>query len=68
MRYQEVHVDYYGKKCMSLLVNMEIRWKVGGEVSGLKYLFVDYLIKGYSGQDHVQVLAIIQLTVHTVQD
>ena len=44
---------------MSLLGIMEIRWKVDGEVSGFEYLFVDYVIKGYSGQDHVQVAYII---------
>ena len=27
-----------------------------------------YVIKGYSGQDHVQVEAVIQLAVVTVQD
>ena len=46
---------------------MEIRWKVDGEVSGFEYLFVDYVIKGYSGQDHVQVAYIIQLALDTVQ-
>ena len=31
-------------------------------------MIVDYLIKGYSGQDSVQVVAVIQLAVYTVQD
>ena len=53
---------------MSLLGIMEIRWEVYGEVSGFEYLFVDYAIKGNSGQDHVQVASAIQLAVDTVQD
>ena len=52
---------------MSLLVIMEIRWKVDGEVSGFEYSFVDYVIKGYSGQYHVLVTALIQLAVDTLQ-
>ena len=46
---------------------MEIRWKVDGEVIGFEYSFFDYVIKGYYGQDHVQVAAVIQLDVDTVQ-
>ena len=68
MRYQEGKVDYYGKKVMSLLGFMEIRWKVDGEVSGFECSFFYCVIKGYSGQDHVQVAAVIQLDVDTVQD
>ena len=52
---------------MSLLGFMEIRWKVDGEVSGFEYLFVDYVTKGYSGQDHVQVAAVIQQAVDKVK-
>ena len=52
---------------MSLLIVMEIRWKVYGEVSGFEYLFIDYVINGYYDQDHVQVAAVIQLAVDTVQ-
>ena len=53
---------------MILLAILEMRWKVDGEVSGFEYSFVDYLIKGHSGQNHVQVEAVIQLDVDTVQD
>ena len=53
---------------MSLLGFMEIRWKVDGEVSIFEYSFVDSLIKGYSFQYHVQVVAVIQLAVDTVKD
>ena len=53
---------------MSLLGIMEIRWKVDGEVSGFEYSYVDYVNKGYSVQDYVQVVAIIQLSIDTFQD
>ena len=52
---------------MNLLGIVEIRWRVDGEVSVSEYSFVDYVIKGYSNQDHVQVAAVIQLAVDTVQ-
>ena len=68
MTYQEGQVYYFGKRGMSLLGIMEIRWKVGGEFSGFEYLVVDYVIKGYSDQDHVQVVSVIQLAVDTVQE
>ena len=51
---------------MSLLGIMEIRWKVDGGFSGFEYSFADYVINGYSGQDHVQVAAVINLAVDTV--
>ena len=47
---------------------MEIIWKVDGDVRGLEYSFVDYVINGYYVQDHVKVAAVIQLDVDTVQD
>ena len=53
---------------MSLLGIMEIRWRVDGEVSGFEYSFVDYVIKGHSVQDLVQVAAAIQSDIDTVQD
>ena len=51
---------------MILLGILEIRWKVDGEVCGLG-LCVDYVVKGYSGQDHVQVSSVIHLYFDTVQ-
>ena len=44
MRYWEGQVGYFGKTCMSLLVIMEIRWKVDGGFSGFEYSFVDNII------------------------
>ena len=52
---------------MSFLGFLEVRWKVDGEVSGFEYSFVDYVIKGYSGQDNVQVAAVTQLSVDGVK-
>ena len=68
MRYSESQVDYYFKIGMSLLEFMDTRWNVDGDVSGIEYSFVYCVIKGYSGQDHVQVAAVIQLAVDTVQE
>ena len=68
MRYREGQVGCYGKKGLIFLGIMEIRWKVVGEISGFEYSFVGYVIKGYSGQDNLQVADIIQLAVDTVQD
>ena len=53
---------------MILLVIMEMKWKVDGEVSGFEYSFFAFVIKGYSGQDHVQVADVMQLAVDTLQD
>ena len=47
---------------------VKIGFKLYGEVSGFEYSFVDYVIKGYYGQDHVQVAALIQLAVDIMQD
>ena len=68
MRYREGQVDYYGKKGILFLGFMNISWKSDGEVSGFEYSFIDYLIKGYSGQDNLQVSDVIQLAVDTVQN
>ena len=53
---------------MSLLVIVEIRWKVDQEVSEFEYSFVDNVIKGCSIQDIVQVTYVMNLAVDTVQD
>ena len=67
MRYWDGKVDYFGKKGMSLLGIVEIRWKVDREISGFEYPFVYYSIKGYSGRDHVQVAAVMKLALDTVK-
>ena len=66
MRYQEGQIYYYGLEVIILLVFMIIRWKVDGNVSGFEYPFFDFVIKGYSGQDNVQMAAVTPLAVDTV--
>ena len=46
MRYHEGQADYFCKKGMGPLGMVELRWKVDGKISGFKYSFVDYVIKG----------------------
>ena len=46
---------------------MEIRRKVDAKVYGFEYSFSDDVIEGYSGQDHVQAEAAIQLAVDASQ-
>ena len=72
MKYREGQVEYYGKKGMSMLGTMIVQWvtrtikvkedgvEVQKEVGGFQYKFVDYIFKGYAGQDHTQVAAAIQ--------
>ena len=50
-----------------MLGTTEVRWKVDIKISIFKCLFVDYVNKGYSGKEHVQVAAVIQLAVKKVQ-
>ena len=45
MRNCEGNIDYIGKKVISMLVILEVRWKVDGKIIGFKYSFVDYVIK-----------------------
>jgi hypothetical protein len=69
MKYREGQVEYFGKKGMSLLGTMQVRWVVdiNGD-GGFQYAFVDYVVKGYSGQDHIQVCAVIQQMVQLIQE
>ena len=53
---------------MSLLVIRKIRWKFDEEVSGFEYFFIDYVMKGYSFQDPVQMAAVIKLSIDTVKE
>jgi len=59
MKYREGQVDYFGKKGMSLLGSMVIESVNDCDNIALKYEFVDYVVKGYSGQDNVQVCAVL---------
>ena len=59
MKYREGQVEYYGKKGMSLLGSMIVECvDQDDDGVGFKYTFVDYVIKGYTGQDNVQVAAV----------
>ena len=64
MKYREGQVEYYGKKGMSLLGSMIIECVIDDDDDvAFRYTFVDYVIKGYSGQDNVQVAAVLNLMV-----
>ena len=61
MKFHEGQVEYFGKKGMSLLGFMIVsNYSEGDESdSGYQYEFIDVVVEGYSGQDHVQVASII---------
>ena len=68
MKYRESQIEYYGKKGMSLLGMMMIRWNIADDKIGYEYSFHDYVVKGYISQDHVHVGAIIQLASRIIND
>ncbi len=70
MKYREGQVEYYGKKGMSMLGTMKVQWKshAGTTGSGFQYSFVDYIFKGYAGQDNVQVASAIENIVQKVKE
>ena len=55
MKYRESQIEYYGKKGMSFIGMIMIRWKIADDEMGYEYSFRDYVVKGYTSQDHVQV-------------
>lgn len=63
IKFREGQVEYFGKKGMSLLGSMIIRFLETEELSGYEYQFSDYIFKGYSGQDNIQVAAAIEVIV-----
>ena len=68
MKYREGQIEYYGKKGMSLLGAMFVQCVRNYDgYTGVKYSFVDYVIKGYSAQDNTQVSSIIQLLLKFVK-
>eukprot|EP00559_Dactyliosolen_fragilissimus_P007958 CAMPEP_0184871406 /NCGR_PEP_ID=MMETSP0580-20130426/40701_1 /TAXON_ID=1118495 /ORGANISM="Dactyliosolen fragilissimus" /LENGTH=1005 /DNA_ID=CAMNT_0027374063 /DNA_START=1121 /DNA_END=4139 /DNA_ORIENTATION=- len=80
MKYREGQVEYYGKKGMSMLGTMVVQWitkstsvkengvNVQKEVGGFQYKFVDYVFKGYAGQDHTQVASAIEKILERVKE
>ena len=53
---------------MHLLGMMMIRWKIADNEAGYEYSFHDYIVKGYTSQDHVQVGTVIQLASRIIND
>lgn len=67
MKYREGQVEYYGKTGMSVLGAMQVRWVNNNESTfGFEYKFYDFVVKGYSGQDNVQVCACIEQIVELI--
>jgi hypothetical protein len=64
MKYREGQVEYYGKKGMSVLGVMIVHWST--EKCGFVYRFENFVFKGYTGQDNVQVAAALQQIVTEV--
>ena len=59
MEYRDSQVKYYGKKGMRLLGMMMIRWKIGDNEAGCENSLNNYVVKGYTAQNYIQVGAII---------
>lgn len=64
MKYREGQLEYYGKKGMSVLGEMLVYWS--HDKSGYIHRFEDYVLKGYSAQDNVQVSSVIQQIVSDI--
>jgi len=48
---------------------MEVQWKVVADsTKRFEYRFADYVFKGYSGQDNVQVASAIEVIVKRVRE
>lgn len=73
MAYREGQVDYFGKKGMSLLGAMIVQWKEKFDFSGklvengFEHNFIDTVVGDYTGQDHVQVAAVIEILFHHIR-
>ena len=73
MKCREGQIDCYGKKGMILLGSMEVQWAtredaIGKIVGGFQHKFCDYALKGYSGQDNVQVSSSLEIITHGVSN
>src|SRR5688572_11376737 len=68
MQHREGQVEYYGKKGMSVLGSMMTSWMINEKgVGGYQYQFKDYILKGYTGQDNLQVAAVIEKILNHVK-
>jgi len=68
MRYREGQVDYFGKKGMSLLGTMIIEGVTNVPNVTWSYKFVDYIVKGYTGEDVLQVCSVITEILRRVSE
>lgn len=69
MKHREDQVEYYGKTGMSILGAMEVQWiQRDNDPWRFQYSFVDYVIKGYSAQDNVQVCACVAKMVEVLTE
>ena len=66
MEYRDSQVKYYGKKGMRLLGMMMIRWKIGNNEAGCENSLNNYVVKGYTSQNKIQVGAIIRLPLRII--
>lgn len=65
-KYREAQVDYFGKKGMSLLGAMAVQYVEKDDKEGYEYHFLDFIFKGYSGQDNIQVASALDAIVKQV--
>ena len=67
MKYREGQVEYFGKKGMSMLGSMHVIFTEHQGCSGYKYSFEDYIIAGYTGQDNIQVGAVVSTIINRIK-
>ena len=53
---------------MGLLRIIMTRWKIRDNEAGYEYSFHDYVVKGHTSQNHIQIGAIIQLVSRIIHD
>jgi len=73
MKYRKGQVEYFGKKGMSLLGLMLVQAIPPADDADLadapqfSYFFINCVVKGYAGQDHIQVAGVLQCLVRYLQ-
>ena len=64
-------MEYFSKMGMRLPGSMEVQWEeisYCSQPQGFCYYFVEYVIKGYSGYDHIQGGAYVQKMKHILKE
>ena len=64
-------MEYFSKMGMRLPGSMEVQWEeisYCSQPQGFCYYFVEYVIKGYSGYDHIQGGANVQKMKHILKE